>query len=45
MIFSVTYYIDLHSVYLFIIDVISYQVKLLIFYNIQTTNLKLLRKI
>ena len=39
MIFSVTHYLDLHNAIYFIIDVISYQVKLLMFYSVQTTNL------
>ena len=32
-------------VYLFTIDVISYQVKLLVFYNVQTINLMFVGKI
>ena len=29
MLFSVTYYLELHMLYLFIVDVLFYQVKLL----------------
>ena len=39
MIFSVTYCSELHvPKYIFIIDVLFYQVKMLMFYNVQTTN-------
>ena len=38
-IFSVTYYLELHNAMLIIIDVFVHQVKLLLFYNVQTTNL------
>ena len=41
MIFSVTFYSELHSAISFTIDVVFYQVKLLMYYNDQTTNLTL----
>ena len=43
MVFSVTYYLNLHNVD--VVDVILYKVKLLMFYNVQTTNLTFVRKI
>ena len=46
MIFSVTYYLDLHkATSMDSIDVMFYQVKLLMFYNVQTTNLTFVGKI
>ena len=39
MIFSVTRYLELHNAYLFTIDAAFYEVNLLMFYNVQTTNL------
>ena len=38
MIFSVVYYLELHSAIYSIIHVIFYQVQVLMFYNVQTTN-------
>ena len=39
MIFSVTYYSYLHiPIFLFISNMLFYQVKMLVFYNVQTTN-------
>lgn len=38
--YSVPYYLDFtQMLYLFIIDIIFYQVKFLMFYNVQLTNL------
>ena len=45
MIFSVTYYLDLHNAISFIVVIIFYQVKLSMFYNVQTTNLTFVGKI
>jgi hypothetical protein len=46
MILSVTYYLDLHDLKIFkTIDVIFYQVKLLMFYNVRTINLTFVDKI
>lgn len=40
MMYSVPYYLDFtQMLYLFIIDIIFYQVKFLMFYNVQLTNL------
>ena len=42
MLFNVTYYLELHKViyiYIYNVDVISYQVKLLMLCNVQTINL------
>ena len=39
MIFSVTYYLNVHNAISLTIDVIFYKVKLLVFYNIKTINL------
>ena len=44
MIFSVTSYLDLHNAIFFTIDVIFYQVKLLMFYIIQKIILTFLLK-
>jgi hypothetical protein len=44
MIFSVTYYLELHNAILFTIDVAFYQVKLLLLHNVQTINLTFLGK-
>jgi hypothetical protein len=45
MIFNVTYYLDLHNaIILFAIDVKFYQVKLLTFYNVPTTDLTFVGK-
>ena len=43
MLFSVTYYLDLQNIFC-TIDVIFYQVKLLMIYNVQTTNLPIFGK-
>lgn len=42
MIFSIIYYVDLHSAICFTVDVFFYQVKLLLLYNVQTTSFILL---
>ena len=40
MMYSVPYYLDFtQMLYLFIIDIIFYQVKFLMFFNVQLTNL------
>ena len=39
VVFSVTYYLELQKLHIFTIDVIFfYQVKMLMLYNVQTTN-------
>ena len=47
MIFSVTYYLELHGVmFFYAIEVIFFnQVQLLVFYNVQTTNLTFVDRI
>jgi hypothetical protein len=45
MIFSVTYYLELQSATSSIVDVFfAYQVKLFLFYNVQSTNLTFVLK-
>ena len=42
IVFSTIYYLELHHAYIVVINVKIYQVKMLMFYNVQIANLTLL---